>query len=289
MQNIINAIRKTCYKTTSHKTTKYLILCILGLFVSIVSAGCGKKNEMKVHCFNAGKADAFLITTTTGTILIDTGEDDEGDVILAYLKQAKITTIDYLIITHFDKDHVGGADKVIENITIHNVIQSDSPKDSADYREYIKALDDRNITADTLRETLTFTVDNVSVSIYPPEKTTYKKNESNNSSLVVRMVHGDNSFLFAADAQDARLSELIKMGNLQSTFLKVPYHGIYQDNLEDFLKMVNPAYAVITSSETQLEDKETVEILEKLGTKVYLTRQGDVSVTSDGKKIKITQ
>ncbi len=268
---------------------KSLFLPFLWIAVLLGLTGCSGKEQLKIHCFDAGKADAFLITTGSTTILIDTGEDEEGDIILDYLESQKITTIDYMIITHFDKDHVGGADHVLNGITVSNVIQSNSPKDSTDYAEYVQALKDASITPVTLREEMEGTFGQVTMTIYPPEKETYKKNESNNSSLVIRMVHGENSFLFAGDAQDARLSELINMGNLESTFLKVPYHGHAQDNLEDFLDMVHPSYAVITSSDKEPEDEETMELLNALGTKTWLTREGDIDVTSNGKKIVVKQ
>ena len=60
----------------------------------------------KVICMNVGKADAIILRTQNSTVIIDTGEDDEGHEIVSYLQQQNIDTIDYLIITHFDQDHV---------------------------------------------------------------------------------------------------------------------------------------------------------------------------------------
>jgi len=243
----------------------------------------------KVVCLDAGKADAIILRTQNSTVIIDTGEDDEGANIVSYLKQQNIDTIDYLIISHFDQDHVGGADTVLKKLKVNNVIQSDCPKDSDDYSQYVEMLDKKNITPVTLRDTMTFTLDSVQYTIYPPQETTYAVKDSNNSSLVTSIVHGENSFLFTGDAENARIQELISQGNLAHTFLKVPYHGIYQTSLLELFKQVSAKYAVITSSDKLPEDESTISALELMGTKVYLTRKGEVTVTSDGKNMVVTQ
>ena len=249
----------------------------------------GMLGKFKVICLNAGKADAIILRSQNSTVIIDTGEDDEGSAIVSYLKQQNIDTIDYLIITHFDQDHVGGADTVLKKLTVKNVIQSDCPKDSDDYSQYIEMLTKKNISPVTLRDMMTFTLDSVAYTIYPPKETTYVEKDSNNSSLVTSVVHGENSFLFAGDAENARIQELIAQGNLEHTFLKVPYHGFYQTSLSELFSQVKAKYAVITSSDKLTEDDGTVKLLEAVGTKVYLTRKGEVTVTSDGKNMVVTQ
>lgn len=243
----------------------------------------------EVVCLNAGKADAFVLKTKNHTIIIDTGVEDYGQKIVDYLKEQNITVVDYMIITHFDSDHVGGADKVIKEIEVKNVIQSDCPQTSEDYKEYIAALAKKNITPVTLRQDLTFILDDTQFTIYPPQNTTYADNQSNNSSLVTSVVHGINTFLFAGDSQSARLQELMKQGNLAHTFLKVPYHGFYQKNLTEFLNQVKPEYAVITSSDKLPESEVTVSALEALGTKIYYTKNGNITFLCDGKDIIVKQ
>ena len=254
-----------------------------------VESEIGTSGKFKVICLNAGKADATILRTQNSTVIIDTGEDDEGSEIVSYLKQQNIDTIDYLIITHFDQDHVGGADTVLKKLKVKNVIQSDCPKDSDDYSQYIEMLNKKNITPVTLRDTMTFTLDSVAYTIYPPKETTYVEKDSNNSSLVTSVIHGENSFLFTGDAENARIQELIAQGNLEHTFLKVPYHGFYQTSLPELFSQVKAKYAVITSSDKLTEDEGTVKLLEAIGSKVYLTRKGEVTVTSDGKNMVVTQ
>lgn len=243
----------------------------------------------EVICLKAGKADAMILRTEDSTVIIDTGEDKEGPEIVSYLKNLNIDSIDYLIITHFDSDHVGGADKVLDKLNVKNVIQSDCPQNSDDYKEYIEKLDKKNITPVTLRNSMSFSLDNVQFTIDPPKETTYDVKQSNNSSLVVSAVHGENQFLFTGDAENARLQELVDQGNLEHTFLKVPYHGFYQTMLPQFFSLVKAKYAVITSSDKQTESKETLDALEAVGTKVFLTRNGVVTAKSDGENLVVLQ
>ena len=73
---------------------------------------------MKVYAFNAGKADSFLIYNADFSVLIDTGEKELGDTIIEYLNANDIKKLDYLIVTHFDKDHIGSADEILESVDV---------------------------------------------------------------------------------------------------------------------------------------------------------------------------
>ena len=107
-----------------------IILVLLIIATIIYFIFFRKEYDFSIYFFNAGKADAILINNNNRYIMIDTAEDKFSDNILKYFKDNNIDTIDYLIITHFDKDHVGGASKIIDNINVKNVFQSNYPKDS---------------------------------------------------------------------------------------------------------------------------------------------------------------
>ena len=78
--------------------------------------------NMEFEIFKAGQADAIVMHTENHNVIIDCGEADDGDEILEYFTEKGITNADYIFITHFDKDHVGGFPEVIENITADNII-----------------------------------------------------------------------------------------------------------------------------------------------------------------------
>lgn len=279
---------------------KNLIWSIVMLTVLVILVvGCSNNNDedlpqMEVTgdftstFLKVGKADSMILTTENHTIIIDCGEKGDGKEVLQYLKDNNISKVDYLIITHFDKDHVGGASKVVKNIPIDTILQPSYEKSSTEYDSYCQAMQEMNITPTNVTETLTFTLDDVSFRVYPPQKDYYGEDEENDFSLVVKAVHGENKFLFTGDAEEARLDEIMSLGDIQSDFLKVPYHGNYLDNLETFIKKVNPKYSVICCSTKQYADERTLSILDSLNVENYITCDyGDITAISDGSNIQI--
>lgn len=243
--------------------------------------------DLEIICFQAGKADAFLLLTPESAVLIDCGEKGFGRTILAELEARGIEQLDMMMITHFDQDHVGGAARILNNFPVARVLQSNSPKDSEEYEKYVKALKNAGMEPETVRENLSFTLDGVTYTVNPPKRTKYNSDSSNNSSLIVSVENGANRFLFTGDAQDERIEEFLTLEQGTYDFLKVPYHGHWQESLMLLMGVVKPRYAVITSSDDEPEDAETLELLESFGAETFLTRNGNIRVTSDGATLRV--
>lgn len=244
-------------------------------------------SEMEVYFFQAGKADATLLTTENYTVLIDCGLKGFGSTILEHLKEKNIDHIDYLIITHFDKDHVGGAAEVIQGIPIGMVLQNNSPKDSSHYERYVTALANAGIEPVTVTEDYSFDLDGVSFAIDPADTDYAGEDESNNSSLLVTVVNGGDVFLFMGDAETDRIAEYINGETIDCDVLKVAHHGKKEKLMNQFLDVTKPELAVITSSDEELEAESTVTALEDAGADVLLTREGDILMVSDGTEITV--
>ena len=264
-----------------------IIICIL---VSCIYIFKGNENtyDFKVHFFNIGKADSMIISYDSHYIMIDCGEEDNSNEIITYMRNNNITKLDYLIITHFDKDHVGGASKIIDNIEIDNVLQSNSIKTSDEYNNYIDSLNKKNITPTTVNGDLDISFSDLEIIVNGPE-VVYENNGSNNSSLIVSITYKSNNFLFMADAQNARIKDFIKTNDLKYDFIKIPYHGNYLKRLDDLFSNNTFKYSVITSSNTEMEDDDTIKLLNKYEITNYLTRNGAIDLLSDGENIKINQ
>ena len=270
------------------------LLLALTAMLTACASGAKKAPEaavasaaLDVYFFDAGKADAILLTTADSAVLIDAGEKGFGKTILAYLEEQGIEKLDYLIVTHFDKDHVGGAAKVINNIAVGTVLQSNCPKDSEEYEKYIKALANAGIEPVTVREVLTFALDGVCYTVDPPRQESYADDPSNNSSLIVSVANGADRFLFTGDAQTARLAEYLSGDAPACDVLKLPHHGKDEPLLSALLDATRPAYAVITSSDEEPESAAVVETLERAGAAVLLTRNGAVTLRSDGDGVEV--
>ena len=267
-----------------------LLLAAMLLLTACAASGTKKvaeAAELTVHYFDAGKADAILLTTADSAVLIDAGENGFGKTILAYLAENGVEKLDCLIVTHFDKDHVGGVAKVINSIPVDAVLQSNCPKDSEEYAKYVKALANAGIEAETVGETLTFTLCGVTYTVDPPRQATYDADASNNSSLIVTVTNGADRFLFMGDAQSERLAEYLSGAPAACDVLKVAHHGQDEPLLGELLEAVTPAYAVITSSEEEPESAAVTEALERAGTRVLLTREGAVTFRSGGNGVTL--
>lgn len=252
--------------------------------VIMLTAGCQKQQQekMKIVFFKAGKADAAVVMTPSGNVLIDTGLKKNAEELVRQLKGLGISRIDHLIISHFDKDHVGGAADVIAGFEIGKVYQSNYPKDSEYYDAYVKALADKGIEALTVREDEEIQLGDVMFVINGPAEEEYEKNPSNNSSLIITFTYGKNTVVFASDAQKQRLEEYLRdysrpEGNV---ILKFPYHGNWMNVLKTLVEKMKPDAAVITCSRDEPELTErmkTEELLTEANCRFYRTFEGNIT------------
>lgn len=267
------------------------------LLLMLLLGGCvredtavGEKENLKITFFDVGKGDAILIETENTSMLIDTGYEETSEVILGYLRQQDIRPLDYMVITHFDKDHVGGADRVLEETGAEHIFQPDYEADSGQYEEYREALSAAGQQPELVRETRTLSFDGVECLIYPPQKEEYEEKD-NDFSLVISMTYGGQRFLFAGDCEKERLKELLNQNEfeLEHDLLKVPHHGRKEKNSEEFLEAVSPEIAVITCSEEEPGDDKVRRILRRTGAQIYLTSEGTVTCLCDGENMEIRQ
>lgn len=243
--------------------------------------------ELKVTFLDVGKADAIVLQSESSTVVIDCGEKGDGKKISSILEESGTTVIDYLIITHFDKDHVGGAPKVLKTFDVKNVLTPDYTGNVSEYDKFAETLDGRGITPMKLKEDISFTLDDVDYTVYVPKKDFYGDGDSaeNNFSLVTKAVHHNNTLLFTGDAMEERLDEIMDIG--KCTLLKVPYHGRKLDNLGDFLKAVEPKCAVVCTDSNEFSGKMQ-DLLKKQKINTYATCfNGEITAVSDGSQIKI--
>ena len=280
---------------TSMKLFYKSIVCAL---ILVLLCGCqnGKESiplpdvtgQFAFTVMKAGQADAIIMKTQEHSVIIDMGEADDGDEISEFLQENSITDVDYIFITHYDKDHVGGFPEVMENVTAKNIVVPDYEGTSDEYAEFLNTVNEKNLTVTRLTEDTSFVLDDVLFEVSVPKKQFYKEGD-NDYSLVISVTHGENTFLFAGDAEKERLSEVLSEFGRQYDFLKVPHHGKHNGNTKRFINTVKPKYAVITDSEKNPASNKTVSYLTTQKAEIYSTKDGDVSVISDGKKIIVNQ
>ena len=270
---------------------KKILRMLAGMLLLAALSACGASaQELRVDFYNVGKADAMLITTPGGQrILIDAATNAEGKNLVKRFVQAGIDSIDLMIITHFDKDHVGGADKVLEDLTVAQVLMPVYEKDSKQYEQFLKAIEESGGT-DVVEmknaQELKFEVGGAQFTVTSAKQTYYGKDEENDFSLVVRMTYGDTRFLFAGDAEEARQKEIINEGNVACDVLKVPYHGRLTDVSPAFIAAAKPEIAFVTDSDKEPASEVVLALLSEEGAQVYSARGGDLTVISDGENVR---
>ena len=265
-----------------------VLLVTMGL---LALAACAAAENLKVEFFDVGKADAMLITTPAGErVLIDASTNKQGKKLVERFTKEGIQSIDVMIITHYDKDHVGGADRVLENLGVGTVIMPVYDKESKQHTQFIEALakhpPQETMELSTGQETVYTLKSGLALHITAAHESYYGSDEENDFSLAVRMTYGDTTFFFAGDAENARQKELLAEGNVKCDVLKVPYHGRYENISPMFLAEAAPKIAYIHDDQDDPADGAIVDILEELGAQVYCAKDdGDVTVVSDGKNV----
>ena len=243
--------------------------------------------ELEVHFIDVGQGDATLIFQGEHAMLIDGGENNRGWQIVDYLNYLGIEHLDYVIGTHPDSDHIGGLDTVIENISCDIVMMPELERDTASYEGIVRAVKEQGVKSISPKPGETYELGNAIFTILAPNDT---YDNINDNSIALRLVHGDNSFLFTGDAEEEAEDDMLKSGReLASDVYKAAHHGSSGANSELFLMAVKPTYAVISCGENNEYGHPHSEVLNRLrmlGTEVYRTdEQGTIVAVSDGSEI----
>ena len=247
--------------------------------------------DLKVTFLNAGKADVIVIRHGDSVTMIDTGLESEKDTMTDYLDSQGIENIVRLFLTHYDRDHIGGVPALLDHCTVKEVYVTSIEAKSTDEAKVCKsALAKASITPEIIRgDKEIYTEDHLCFQIDGPQKKSYLKDTSNNSSLVIRLTYAGHSFLFLGDALEERIDEITGQGRWSAEVVKMPHHGDYEKNLGTLLDEVKPRIAVITCSDKEREEKKTEDLLSDRGIKTFLTRKGTVTITVEEDRIRDTQ
>ena len=251
---------------------------------------------MEADFLDIGKADCTVIRSDSQVTVVDTGYQETAETVLAYLDSIGVERIDHLILTHFDKDHVGGAAALLEKYEIGMIYQPDysaKEEDSKPYLRYEETLQKEDLHPVTVKDNLTVIMEDVVFTIYPPEKLEYSRDKDNNRSLVTTVQHGDVRMFLAGDAERDRIDEILtQIPDLKSDLLKVPHHGHRERNSSELFQAVDPRYAVICADRDDKSDgpdDDIIEALEEGGAQVFTTGDGVVQAVSDGTNLSVRQ
>ncbi|MBP3477505.1 MAG: MBL fold metallo-hydrolase [Lachnospiraceae bacterium] len=252
------------------------------------AAKTGETSELMVHFMDIGQGDAALIACDGEYMLIDAGDNDKGTAVQNYLTKQGVSKLKYVIGTHPDADHIGGLDVILYKFDCETIMMPDITNDTATYRDVIDTMDAKGYRNTLPRVGDTYTLGGAEFTILGPRKT---YGDTNNSSIVLRLVHGENSFLFAGDAEEEAETDILN-GDIMvdADVLKVGHHGSRTASSKAFLQAVSPTYAVISCAEDNSyghPHAETLNNLRAMGVQVFRTdEQGTIVATSDGQQLE---
>ena len=244
-----------------------------------------------IFILDVGKADAILCQCGKYVLVIDAGMKQDGKKVLHFLEQRKLTQVDCLIITHYDKDHVGGAIELVKSMPVKRVILPDYEPSHPDAVEFLDGLKEKGISPEKLRKTVEFPVSDMKVLVEPPGSYDIKgdKDYDNDFSLVTTIVCGKRRLVFAADMEKRRINDWLASEPPACDFLKYPHHGVFEKEQRTLMKVLQPDHVVICDSKKSPADKAALKLIEKYTDSFYETKDGTVTVFCDSRGITLKQ
>lgn len=251
--------------------------------------------EISVHFIDVGQGDSELIVAQGYNVLIDCGERDRGADIIRYLKYLGIEKLDYVILTHPHSDHIGGAYSLLSEIEVERLIMPFIPDDvlpeTVAYNNLLDGIEEYEILCSYANAgEQIFLGTGTYLEILAPLYDDYE--DLNNYSIVAKLVHGENSFLFTGDIEeDAEIDILEAECDVSADVLKVAHHGSNTSSSTDFLDAVSPKYAVISAGSDNSYGHPHVGTLARLKAidcEFYVTMEcGNIVFVSDGEKLEV--
>ncbi|MBU4141018.1 MAG: DNA internalization-related competence protein ComEC/Rec2, partial [Candidatus Omnitrophica bacterium] len=259
-------------------------------------------DKLTVTFLDVGLGDAIFVEFpySAGAMLIDGGPAGENDAgrwaILPFLWNKGINEIDAVLLTHPDNDHIGGLAGVLKNVKVNYVFDNGMPKESTSYNNYKTAVTEKvpHYRAVKRGEEISGFPQVKLFVLHPPgPHLAGSAADTNNNSLVLKLVYKDVSFLFCADIQRQAIEQILPYGPmLKSTVIKVPHHGSDEGEEEDYLFQAASAQLAVISVDRDnrlgLPAPKVVKRLEHLGAKVYKTGDsGAVIISTDGRDVRV--
>lgn len=245
-------------------------------------------DTLEVHFIDVKQGDSTLIISDGHAMLIDAGNNNKGIEVQQYIEYQGVQSLDYVIGTHPDADHIGGLDVVLNQVPCETVILPDYSKDTKTYEDIIHAVKEKkyNITNPAVGDY--YTLGEATFTIVSPRGAEY--DDTNDCSVGILLQHGEKKFILTGDAEEASEIEMLHSGiDISADVYKAAHHGSKTASTSSFLDTVSPDYAVISCGEDNSYGHPHAEVLNSFrtrGIKVFRTdEQGSIIAISDGKTI----
>ena len=244
--------------------------------------------NVRVSFIDVGKGDCILIQAGEQAALIDTGYANTSDKVMAYLRGNGVGSLECLVITHYDRDHIGGVRTIGEKLPVGMVYLPGYRGADKNYRSLMATVEELGLNAQPVVEELCVQLGEALLTIFPSRVEfvpNAKGDEGNDNdlSLVSSLTCGGDSFLFTGDLEKEGIMSYLDGGHGRFDILKVPCHGQKSPCTDELLEDVRPKMAVITDGADNPADKKTLKQLKETGIETYRTGDhGTVVVAGNG-------
>ena len=270
------------------------ILFFLNILAWIAVYDLSQPHFLEVNFFDVGQGDAiFIETPQRHQILIDGGPD--STILEKLTKEMPFwdRSIDLIILTHPDADHLSGLIEVLKRYKVEKILWTGIVKDTPAYQEWLKLIENEKAIIFIAQAGQRIKAGRAYWDIlWPMENLEGKElKNTNNTSIIAKLVFGVNSFLFTGDAYKSVEKKLIESGaNLDSDILKVSHHGSKTSTSEEFIEKVSPKTAIISVGKDNKyghPHQEVLETLAKYDINILRTDlQGDIKILCNSQSLK---
>lgn len=265
---------------------------ILNLFIVLASVLLfNSKNvyadsSFWIEYIDVGQGDAALVQCDGHYMLIDGGPADASSTIYTILKNKKIQSLDYIIATHPDADHIGGLSGALNYASTDYCFCPVASHDTKTFNSLIKYLAKRGTSITIPNAGAEIKLGSATVKLLGP---VCKSDDINNNSIVTKIEYGSTSFIFMGDAETEEEQSLISSNaDLKCDVIKIGHHGSRSSTSQSLIKKTKAKNAIISvgSNSYGHPTKAVLNRLYNSGIAIYRTdKQGDITCISDGKNI----
>ena len=248
------------------------------------------QGELSVTYLDVGQGNAVVIRQGNQTMLIDGGPRESSSFVVSYMKQQGIQKLDYVLISHFDEDHLAGAIGALYNFPVGTLITADYETDSSIYDSYKEAVEEKGY--EPVHPSLgdTFSLGDGSFRIISP--VSYGHEDENQDSVGIILEMGSDRFFIGGDIGLEGEKEILEAGvDIQADVMLMNHHGSHVSR--EFFQAVNPSWAVISCGEGNSYGhprQDTVELIQESQVPLFRTdRQGTITAVSQGQGITFDQ
>lgn len=277
-------------KSTIRKPGYVLAIMLLVLLTTVSVKAAGAPFEL--HLLDVGQGMSALVEADGHYMLIDGGGRSASSFVVSYLQQQGMEKLDYIVVSHYDEDHISGIIGALHVFGCDRILAPDYQADTEIYESYLSAAEASGAEIIYPQQGEKYALGDAVITVTGPAS--YSSDLENDRSVAVRICYGNTSYLICGDAQEQEEEDMANSGlELASDVYVVNHHGSADSSSFYFLNQVRPAYALLSCSADNSYGHPAPETMERLnaeGVSLYRTdKQGTIKAYSDGTSLWFDQ